>query len=382
MRISLLTTELRPGGAERCLGELAVGFHRHGDEVRVLSLAPLPAAPQREVVDALRGAGIEVVSAGLSGWRRFPSSLAVVGRWLEAGNPEIVQSFLYHANVATGLALRKRSRRGFDPLFVAGVRVAEPRRGRIWAESFLARRLDAVVCVSRGVEDFVRRRWRLDRHTEITSIGNGVRVERFIEGAQSSEGQSAALRAGLGAQGSLVLFLGRLHEQKGIDLLLASLPALYARLPQTRVVIAGEGPLTSQVERAVKEFGTDRLVRLPWQQNVQALYRAADVILLPSRYEGMPNVLLEAMAACRPVLAAGVEGVDEILGPSAIDQSFPRGDQGSMIEKLAGLLERKDLQSLGAANRQRVLEHFTIDAMVAKYRAFYQHLLARAATKS
>src|SRR6056297_164042 len=175
MRINLLITELRTGGAERCLTELAIGLKARGDVVRIMSLAPLPLPPRNELVARLLDEGIPIQSVGVRRLRQLFSAVTAVRQWIQEDPPDVLQAFLYHANVVGGLASR-RDRRW---LVFAGVRVAQPSWGRVWVESQLVRRFSGVVCVSHSVENFVRRSWRPPAHLPVVTIRNGIRGERL-----------------------------------------------------------------------------------------------------------------------------------------------------------------------------------------------------------
>ncbi|XZE51330.1 glycosyltransferase [Planctomycetaceae bacterium SH139] len=368
MRINLLITELRTGGAERCLTELAIGLKARGDSVRIMSLAPLPLPPRNELVSKLLDEGIPIQSVGVRRLRQLFSAVSAVRQWMLEDPPDVLQTFLYHANVVGSLA----SRRDHRWLVFAGVRVAQPSWGRVWVESQLMRRLSGVVCVSHAVENFVRRAWQPPARLPVVTIRNGIRGER-LDNSQAVDWTTVGLRPG----GEVVLFLGRLHRQKGLDLLLDVAPTLLRMHPQLRLAIVGEGPLKSMVTRSLQQLPAGSAALLPWQADVAELYAGARIVILPSRYEGMPNVVLEAMAAARCVVASDVEGVSELLGPLAPPQTFPPGDRASMVQRLDALLRRDDLAELGQANRERTLSEFSIDAMVERYRQLYQDTLAR-----
>lgn len=367
MRIDLLTTELRTGGAERCLTELAIGLCSRGDRLRVMSLAPLPRPPRDQLLNRLLGAGIEVTTAEADGLLSLRRTYAAIRRWLEADRPQVLQTFLYHANVlgsfaATGVKV---------PVRVGGVRVAQPRPQRWWLERLAVKRMQAVVCVSHSVEQFARARLRPPQATRLLTIPNGVRTGSFTD-AVPIDWSSHGIRPG----SRMLLFVGRLHHQKGLDLLLHGAGNLLARAPDAALVIVGSGPMEHQVQRAMASLPRGRAAHLPWQADVARLYAGADLVIVPSRYEGMPNVVLEAMAAARPVVAADVEGVAELLGEAAREQTFPRADVAAMCERIEEMLSRTDLVSIGAANRERAEHCFSIDAMVDRYRQLYSELVS------
>ncbi len=367
MRIDLIITELRVGGAERCLTELALGLVKNEDQVRVISIAPLPAPGSRNaLVERLNEAGIQPLSldcpSGLSGFR----AIGKLTQLLREDPPDVVQSFLYHANVIAGFA----TKRAKSKVHVGGVRVAEKRPLRLWLERRVLQRMRGVTCVSQSVADFVKQELRPKPSCFVRVIHNGLDVARFENATpmdRSEWGFSPAQR--------LLLVLGRFHPQKGIDWLLQQAPTILAEIPEAALLFVGEGPLRSSVERTCAGLPSGRCKVLPWEKRVPELLKAADALLLPSRYEGLPNVVLEAMGAGLPVVAAKVEGVAELLGPQTAPQTFAWGNAGEFLTRLKQILSDRELRSqVIASNRLRARDEFSVTRMVKDYRDFYYGL--------
>jgi glycosyltransferase involved in cell wall biosynthesis len=379
MRVDFLITELRTGGAERCLTEIALGLTARGDWVRVMSLAPLPNGSRDELVRRLFRAGIAVSSVDARGVFDLPRAVSRVQRWLLDDPPDCLQSFLFHANIVGALAMNRAKLPGF----VGGVRVAQDNAWRIWLERRAARKMDRVICVSQSVAAFVRRKWPRMPAERILTIPNGIEptcwdnVQPFpwnsvgLIGESPVDVENASEPERPRQSNPVALFLGRLHHQKGVDLLLTALPRIWEKVPRLRVAIVGEGPLEGEVREFVAGNSARRVQFLPWQSNVGALYRGADLVLLPSRYEGMPNVILEAMAAGCAVAAARVHGVEELLGPLAAAQVYPPESTDALVEHLQYMLLNCDLGQLGRQNRARVANLFNLGVMVDQYRAVY-----------
>jgi glycosyltransferase involved in cell wall biosynthesis len=113
-----------------------------------------------------------------------------------------------------------------------------------------------------------------------------------------------------------------------------------------------------------------------WRPDVKEILRSSDLLVLPSRWEGMPNILLEGMASGLPVMSTLVEGVAEVLGPLAAHQSSRPGDLAEFVAKAAAILKDPSLaRLLGEQNRQRVTEHFSLANMIRAYERLYESLL-------
>ena len=213
IRLAFVITELAPGGAERCLANLATGLDRERFESAVYSLKARPPAGKDQLVKQLEAAGVPVTFLDLrSSWQVF-RAVRQLAALLARQQPQVVQTFLFHANIVGVWAANKAN----VPHVAMGIRVADPRRGRAWAERWFARRVEKLVCVSRGVADFCRRHgYPADK---LVVIPNGIDVARF---ADASPGSPKSL--GMPAGKQFLVFVGRLDRQKGLAELLR-LPA-------------------------------------------------------------------------------------------------------------------------------------------------------------
>ncbi len=127
MRVDFVITELNVGGAERCLTELAIGLAQSGDEVRVFSLGALPEGNQRGLVDRLQRAGIPISSGVAKSNSQVLAVYRRLKRWFAESQPQVCQTFMYHANVLGTFAAQSS---GVD-VRVGGLRVAELRRSAV-----------------------------------------------------------------------------------------------------------------------------------------------------------------------------------------------------------------------------------------------------------
>ena len=222
---------------------------------------------------------------------------------MREADADICQTFLFHANVLGAVAAKSVGRK----VRVGGLRVAEPNRFREPIERWAVRRMDSLVCVSDAVQAFAPEHLNGSPIRSVV-IPNGVDVSRL-----ASAKPLAWSTIGWPSDANVVLFVGRLHRQKGIDQLSCHLDRLVPVGSKRRLLLVGEGPLQEEVDTWIAEKGEDRVRRMPWQADVGPLMRAARVLVLPSRYEGMPNVVLEAMAAARPVVCSRVEGIARVI---------------------------------------------------------------------
>lgn len=369
LRIALCITDLDLGGAERCLTELALRVDRDRFTPMVYCLGPRPAREDASCVPALERAGIEVHCLGGRGICQFPFVAARLRRLLVAQNPQLIQTFLFHANVLGRIA----ARRAGVKLVVSGIRVAErASRWHLWLDRLTEGWVDRYVCVSRQVAEFSRIRGGLPA-SKLMVIPNGVDLDRF------PARQAADLSAvGIPAGRRIVTFVGRLDRQKGLPWLIETAGPWLARLPDCDLLLVGRGPLEDQLVAACRAAGiADRVHFAGWRNDVPEILAASELLILSSAWEGMPNVVLEGMAAGRPLVVTDVEGVHELLGPLAEQQVVRYGDSLGLVGRITGLLsDPAGAAGLGSANRRRVAEHFAISRMVSAYEDLWSSLAA------
>lgn len=178
--------------------------------------------------------------------------------------------------------------------------------------------------------------------------------------------------------GEVVLHLARLSGQKGHSVLLAAAAALRACFPAARYLVVGDG-----AERAAIEAARDRLGLVPvviltgHRTDTAALLAAADLVVLPSHAEGFPNVLLEAMATGRPVVASAVGDTPDIVRDGVTGFLTPPGDAAALAARIGELLADPALRARqGAAGRALVEQEFAFAPVVARIEAYFRRLVA------
>jgi len=361
--IALVITELDIGGAERALFSLATRLDPARWRPSVLCLGP-----EAALSGPLRERGIETECLDVPRDRPI-EAVGRLARALARRRPSLAQSFLFHANVATRLA----AVRAGVPWVVGGVRVAErEKRWHLVIERLTMPLSSGVVCVSEGVAQDLRRRtrWPLGR---MTVIPNAVELAP-IDRAEPTP--RAALDVPESAH--LALFVGRITRQKDVASLIEAAEVVARDRPDWYLAIAGEGPSRERLEartRANPLLG--RRVRwLGFRQDVPGLLKAADLLVLPSRWEGMPNVVLEAMAAGRPVVATRVEGCEELIVEGETGWLVPPGQIPPLVRSLVSAAsDPEECRRRGARGRARVSGHYAPEAVVLAYERLWLTLI-------
>jgi glycosyltransferase involved in cell wall biosynthesis len=374
MRVLLINSEYPPigGGAGNASANLAQALVRRRVEVTVLTarFGDLPREEQQ--------GGVRVVRLGSLRRRADRSGALEQGGFMVAGclwamrlvrrwRPDVVLAFFgvpggavaLFLRLAFGLpylvSLRGGDVPGFRPYdFATYHRLMGPLIRWVW------RRARSVVANSDGLRQLAQ---AFDDRVAIELIPNGVDLQRYDVAAR--EWDPAQL-----------LFVGRVVYQKGLDVLLGALADLQHL--RWRLVIAGDGPLREALQAQAESLGVGERVRFAgWLSRDDLIpeYRKANLFVFPSRHEGMPNAVLEAMASGLPVIASRIAGNEELVLPGKTGLLVPVDDVAGLREALGELIPSGSKRAaMGAAGRTRVAEHYTWDQSAAAY----QRLLEQA----
>ncbi|GAA3126195.1 glycosyltransferase [Streptomyces rameus] len=369
----------------------------------VLDLARAQLAAGLRVTVACPGGplatGLRELGADVRDWRAarspgpgLPGEVRRLVRLIEEVRPELVHAHSAKAGLAARLAVRGRIPTVFQPHAwsfeaVGGLTAALALR---WERSG-ARWADRVVCVSEaerttGLHAGVRAAY--------TVVPNGIDTTRFspppatppAHAARSGDGEKSPpgspgdenpVEAAAEAAGRpIVVCVGRLCRQKGQDVLLRAWEDVLGVLPGARLVLVGDGPdrepLRRRAHPSVRFAGAVADV-VPW-------YRAADLVVLPSRWEGMALAPLEALGCGRPVVVTDVDGARESLPPALAARCLvPPEDPGALAGAVTGLLSDPALRAaLGAQGRRHVLARHDVRHTAEQITAVYRELLGRA----
>jgi glycosyltransferase involved in cell wall biosynthesis len=367
MKVLIINSEYPPvgAGAGNACANIARLLVRLGNEVAVVT-AGYGRLPKDETVDGVR------ILRGPASRRRVDRSTAleqvvfILGACFRCLG--LLRSFRPHATLAFfGLpsgavawflkwffgipyvvSLRGGDVPGFRPYdFWLYHRIAVPFLRVIWHGA------EAVIANSRGLRDLAR---TFDPSMEIPIIPNGVDIERF-----TAEGRDWSA--------ANILSVGRVVHQKGLDLGLVALADLKDLAWEWRIV--GDGPQVASLREDLERAGIEARVEIVgWAGTAElaAEYRRASLFVFPSRHEGMPNALLEAMASGLPVIASRVAGNEELVVHGETGILVPPDDPDALREALRRLLgDESERERMGRAARRRVEADFRWDTTAAGY---------------
>ena len=361
---------LERGGAETQLLRTAGRLAERGWDVAVLSFLPCPADAW---TDEFGAPGVRVCSlgsgSGIGKFSGFVRARAVIRRLA----PDVLVGFMFHGIIT----VRILGRMYRVPGIVSAIRNERDRRYRERLLRLTNRLTDAVTVMSQGLAtDLVRR--GIAAPARLHVIPNGVDTERFnVPGERRIQ-----VRKELAADENDFLWLAaaRLTRQKDYPNLFRGFSELARRSARARLVIAGEGPLredlTSIVERL--ELG-DRVHFLGLRRDMPELYAASDALVLSSAWEGMPGVILEAMASKRPVVATTVGAVPELVAGNAGQFLAPPGDHAALADAMFQMMELPDdsRNELAEAGYRRVRAEYSVNRTIDMWEDLFRKLLAK-----
>jgi glycosyltransferase involved in cell wall biosynthesis len=306
-------------------------------------------------------------------------------RDLRRNGTQIVHSYNAYANIFALPAARLAG----APLVVASIRdtgiYLTPTQSRV--QRFLCRFADCILVNAEAV-----RRWLEGQgypSEKIAVIRNGVDLARFAP----RPGKGAVRRSlGLPPRAPLVAVFARLDQNKGVEYFLEAAAIVASRNPGVRFLVVGDrlvakgGAIVGDVvqreslEAHARRLGLEGRVSFTgFRRDVPDLLAEVSVSVLPSLSEGLPNAVLESMAAGVPVVATRVGGIPEAVEDGLSGMLVPPGDGAALGRAIGMLLEKPELaRRLGRAGRERVEGNFSLDRMVRRTQGLYVGMLERA----
>lgn len=387
LRVAQLVESLKVGGAERLAVQIAGARARAGDRSLLLVLnGPGPLAEQVDPDVTLRYLRLE--RASVMRPARFLASLrhglAALRAEVRRENLQVIQSHLPDANF-WGLLLALRQRVAVIPTvhnnneFHYSDMAPPPVRSRLrrLAYRLMLHRCAAMVAVSNQVAASLLQEIGASRREarKLHVVPNGVGEPQPLAPAAR-----AALRRRCGVEAGelLVLAAGRHSEQKNFRVLIAAAAELRDRGIALRLVIAGDGELRPMHQALIDERGLDGLVQLPGNlSDLEQVMQAADVFVLPSLWEGLPLVLLEAMACGAAVVGSNIDGIREVVTDGQTGLLCALNDPGALARALMRLQDPQLRARLGQGGLDLVRRRYSFARVDEQLADLYRRVALR-----
>ena len=362
LNVLQLIPTLDRSGAEKQMVLLAKGLPK--DRFRVEAAALTRLGP---LEGELREAGIPVTLIRKS-LKIDPFALQRLTRFMKAGRFDVVQTWVFAANSYGRVA----ARRARVPVVVTAEMAVDlwKSRGHLAIDRRLAGWCDKVVGNSHAVVDFYRKAGLPEE--KLAMIYSGIAPEP----APGVDRDEVRRSFGWPAEAPLVVFAGRLMAQKNVKTLIDALDILQHVRPGVRALIVGDGPERSVLEETAHDYQLDERVKfLGHRGDLARLVAAADMLVLPSLYEGLPNVVLEAMQLGKPVVATAAPGTTEVVVDGETGLLVPLRNPPALAKAIRTLVDAPELaRKMGEAGRVRAEAEFGVSRMIEGFATLYEEL--------
>lgn len=366
MRVALIIDNLAAGGAQKHLVQLARGLRANGHHVMVFCLNEKDVDQRYRNEIAECGADLRVSSLNriATGWGLIEIAIAM---WRE--RMEIAATFLFGSTLVGRLAAK-----------LAGISVVvtciqarninfarwqfaslKATAGLTTAFTSNSRTAISFACENEGI-----------RSRQTVFIANGIEPD----GAAKSSVDRASVGLPFESTDWVIGSVGRLDWQKGFDVLLDAFAVLTKKVPSARLVIVGEGHERAALLEQAKHLGVAEHVFFAGKRDdVPRLLPHLDVYTQPSRFEGTPNAVMEAMAAGLPVVVSAADGNAEIVEHGKTGWVVPIGESMALAAQLEAIWsDRKTAAGVALAGQRAILFRFALERMVDSYLALFQSL--------
>lgn len=287
----------------------------------------------------------------------------------------IVHTYLTRANVIGRLAVLIVKLFSSEKIkVISSVRVIEQeKKYHILFEKLTSNISDRFIVNSNALKEFVVREMKFDS-AKVNVVYNGIDLSNL----PVADIDKKRMELGLSHGDTAICAIGRLHKQKGMEYLIKAASLTGKMLPDIslKYIIVGDGPEKKELQKLIYELNLlNNVILAGWKTDILEIISAIDILVLPSLWEGTPNVILEAMAYNKPVIATAVGGVPEIINDRETGILVNPGNPEELAEKIVYLVKNNQIaEGLAAKGKESVKKYFSISTMVRETETIYQEL--------
>ncbi len=243
---------------------------------------------------------------------------------------------------------------------------------RLWPYMFAIRFCSRIISVSEATARFLNKKRHVPAH-KIRVIPYGVDLKKY----KVDNNSEIRKKMGLNGQNLVIGVVGRLHPQKGHIYLIEASERIIKEFPEVKFVFAGDGALREELEKRIQDKNLEKnFLLLGYRSDIPEVLKSLDVFVLPSLYEGLPNVVLEAMAAGKPVVATSVDGTVEAVVNNVTGFLIPPINIEALQNAILKVLRNKEMANqMGRKGRERVEEHFSLEKQVQSFEKLYSSIV-------
>lgn len=369
IKILHIIPNLGIGGTEKMVLELCRGLNRNSFYNRVIALKS-----GGQTAEELEKSGIPVNllnspdSFGM-GLMDMPRVVRTVRENIIADSPDIVQTWLTRANVVGRIA----SKSAGHQRIISALRVMEiEKKYHIWAEKITHRYSKMITVNCTALKKFAVQRIGIPEE-KIVYIPNGIDEKRNPD----QHTINIYKKKWISRNAFIFGTVGRLHEQKGIDVFLKAAKMVLNQFPNSRFLIAGEGPAKSQLVQLTKHLGIESaVVFCGWAKESLEFISILDVFVLASRWEGMPNAVMEAMISKKPVIASTVGGVTDLIQSGTEGLLIESENVKQCSDAMIQLIQDSKLRGkIAESAYEKIKRDYSMDQMISSYKKLYESIV-------
>ena len=359
-------TDSKIGGAEKVALSLASNLNKGGlYSVKICCLAS-----RGQIAEEAEKLGIIIYFLGIKNKWYFWKAFRII-KLIKDNRIKIIHSHLFHANIISRVFGRV-----FGVVVVISTEHTMGMEGRLrlflnGLSSFMS---DKIIAVSFAVRNFILKNTTINPD-KIIVVHNGIDCSFF--NPNSALESSMCKDLSVNSDNLVVGTVTHLYKDKGIDYLLMAARGILVEFPNTVFLIVGDGPLRKEMESLSSKLGIHKNIRfVGFRSDIKSVLALMDVFVHPSKFEGFPITILEAMAMKKAVVATEVGGVAEVIQDNINGLLVRPRDPVSLAGKITFLLKNKEFsKELGEAARKRVCSMFNLGLMVDEVAGIYQEAL-------
>jgi glycosyltransferase involved in cell wall biosynthesis len=374
-RILWMIDSLMPGGAEQLLLTILKNFEHESFDIRVLALQIRRGNP---IADELERSGIAVdLAPSQIRNLRNPIKLLRLFFYVKNLSPELIHTQLEHSDILGNVfakILRIPSVSTLHTLEVAkDLRFAHFRLKLKWF--ILKYFCDTIITVSEKTRDHHLKFGNLPKN-KTSTIYNGIQLSRF-QTHNRTQNEEIKINLGLSPNSIVITTVAVLREQKGIQFMIQALPEILRYEPNLTYLIVGDGVYASQLNNLVDDLGLqERVLFTGYRTDIPDILAVSDLFVLPSLGDALPTVLIEALAAGKPIIATQVGGIPEIITDGINGLLVPPADPESLAFACLKILRDRDFsQCIGTKGVETAKDRFDIKIQVKKLVTLYNDLI-------
>lgn len=371
INILYVITSLDVGGAQKMILETVKGLDKNRYNLNVCSLKK-----KNSYVEEFRLAGVAPISlllpdkVNLFYLCKLPVAFIKLMKIMKENKVTIVHSYLFQANLLSRIAARFVK----VPVIISSIRIMEMQKAsHLWFDKLTNCLIDKIITNAEAVRQFIISKTGVSPD-KIVTIHNGINTKHNLNQEKMFSGEKLNLPLGADIIGSI----GRLHEQKGFNYLLQALVLVKKEQPNFKCILVGDGKLKNYLNALSKEYNlTENMIFTGFRKDMDEIISVFDVFVLSSLWEGLPNVIMEAMNQSKPVIATAVGGTAELVQDKITGLLVPARDPAAMAQSILWILKNKEeARIMGQNGRSRIEKLFSLEKMIQKTETIYEQLLA------